>query len=118
MPTSPRGHILWLEHVETLKPVFSGRDVGGTMKTIGLIVVALAIAFALFKVGAHFEQIAFDRCIVEGTRKVNEAYAKARGVYEDQRRKWIDNLGWATKGRGDLSDAALTPPRKSQTITG
>ena len=82
------------------------------MKTIALIVVALAIAFALFKVGAHFEQIAFDRCIVEGTRKVNEAYPKARGVYEDQRRKWMDNPGLATKGRGNLSDAALIPPEK------
>jgi hypothetical protein len=82
------------------------------VKTIALIVVALAIAFALFRVGAHFEQIAFDRCIVEGPKKINEAYAKAGGVYEDQRRKWIDNLGLATKGRGDLSDAALTPPEK------
>ena len=45
------------------------------MKTIALIVVALAIA------GAHFEQKAFERCIVAGLKKINEAYAKAQREY-------------------------------------
>ena len=84
------------------------------MKTIALIVVALAIAFALFRVGAHFEQKAFDRCIVEGLKKINEAYAKAQREYEDQMRKFIENSNLAMKGRGDMSDAALTAPEKPE----
>ena len=82
------------------------------MKTIALIVVALAIAFALFRVGVHFDQIAFDRCIVEGPKKINEA--KAQREYEDQMRKFIENFNLAMKGRGDMSDAALTAPEKPE----
>jgi hypothetical protein len=62
------------------------------MKTIALIVAALAIAFAVFRVSAYFEQRAVDECIEDAPLAIDKAHFERMRAYDKENTAWLEKF--------------------------